>query len=116
QYYIKPNPDTWTEYQAAATHLVSALHSVQHDGDNGDRAFVRSAMTEQEHFQRLTLQMSAAITTHQMTTAENIHNKDIDVVFDRLEEQVNVAENQEHILTTQSLDKLSQTQQTIITS
>ncbi len=116
QYYLNPNADTWAEYQAAASRLVSVLHSVQHDGDNGDRAFVRSVMTEQEHFQRLTLQMSAAITTHQMTIAKGIHDKDIDVVFDRLEEQVNIAENQDHILTTQSLEKLSQTQQTIITS
>jgi hypothetical protein len=107
QYYLTPTPDAWKEYQDAAIRLVSVLHSVQHDGDSGDRAFVERAMLDQDHFQLLTMRMSIAISAHQMDLAKTIHDKDIDVVFDYLEEQVNTAENQDHVLTTLSLQKLS---------
>lgn len=116
QYYLNPNSVNWVEYQTAAVRLVTVLDMVQHDGDDGDRAFVRRALVEQKRFQYLTLQLSSAIDSQHVARAKSIHDDDIDVVFDRLEEQVNSAEQQDHVLATQSLARLSQTQQTIITS
>jgi len=116
QYYLNPNSGTWSEYDAAAEQLNSLLLAVLHDGDSGDHAFATRISVDQYHFQQLTLQMSFAIHMHQLAQAKTIHDKDIDIVFDSLEMQANHAENMDHVQNTLGMDKLNQTQHTIIFS
>ncbi len=105
-----------SEFRAAAQDLNTALQTIAHDGDVGDRAFVQSVQAQQAHYLLFATQFLDFIDAHDLSGAHAIHDEKIDPLFDPMEAQVGTAANADHQLATQSLAHMDAIQRFVVVS
>ncbi len=114
EYVLQPGSAGRTEFRVTTQKLSAALQTIAHNGDAGDRAFVQSVLTKQDHYLLFASQFFAQVDVHDLADALVIHGEKMDPLFDPMDAQVGTAANADHQLATKSLARLDTIQRLVL--
>ncbi len=116
EYTLQPGFDTQEKFHEVTWALNDVLNSIAHDGDNGDRAFVKKVEAQEVHYVLLTDEFFALVDERDLPDALAYYNNKVDPFFKSMEGQVGAAENLDQQLAAQKLAHMDIIQRLVIIS
>lgn len=113
EYALEPSATVKNEHLATANTLIALLQRLQQDGDSGDARLAGQALAEQTRYLLIAGQFFAAVDAHDLTRARMIVSRDIDPVFDQIQQQMRTEADKEKALANNDMGRLAQVQHMI---
>jgi len=106
KYRLEPGPEVRQRYQQAAADLVAALDVVRERGSREDQILEERLDADHARYLVAIGRMFAAVDTGDTKRVLTIDNEQVDPLFSKIEEQVNVAADAHHARALASLQSL----------
>jgi diguanylate cyclase (GGDEF)-like protein len=108
EYVLWPSPALRKEHLADANTLITLFYQLQQESDPDDRTLAQQLLREETHYLFLSGQFFAAVDAHDLTRARMIHYRNIDPVFDHIQQQIQQEADQTQALGVAASAQLSQ--------